>query len=178
MQKNYRYVNLDLLRGLASLGVLFGHASWLLGTNNSHYSSVSFANYSVAFFLSLSGFVIGYNYKPFKFCSKNFIFRRFSRIYPTLIACLFLTLIIDLIRFQIPFLDNQFKENFNFFNLLTSLLLLDHYFLFEWIGFKSCLISPFGEFGSNRVLWTLSLEWSIYMLYAFLFGSKKRWNIS
>ena len=74
MQKNYRYVNLDLLRGLASLGVLFGHASWLLGTNNSHYSSVSFANYSVAFFLSLSGFVIGYNYKPFKFCSKILFF--------------------------------------------------------------------------------------------------------
>lgn len=155
------------------MGVLFEHAGWLLVSDNSTPSVISLGSYSVALFLSLSGFVIGYNYRPYQFNAKAFVYRRFKRIFPTLIACLILTLVIDQIRYNHNFIDNHFAGSTNFLTFITSLCLFDHYIVLQWIGLDNSLITPFEEFGSNRVLWTLSLEWSIYMLYAFLFGLNK-----
>ena len=68
-----RYENLDLLRGFASLVVVVGHSSWILGADNFAINSISLAKLSVAFFLSLSGFVIGINYKPYTFEFKDYV---------------------------------------------------------------------------------------------------------
>jgi len=176
-RKISRLENLDLLRGIASLGVLYGHSVWILGSDNLYFPFVSIQDYCVVLFLALSGFVIGYNYKPYQFRAKTFVSRRFTRIYPTLVACLIFTYILDCIRFKLPFLDDQFNESFNIINFASSLLIFDHYFLLEWLNLNHYLVSFFSEFGSNRVLWTLSLEWAIYMLYASIFSKEIGWKL-
>lgn len=103
-----RYENLDLLRGLASIGVVVGHSSWILGIDNFGINSISLQNFSVAIFLSLSGFVIGTNYKPYTFEFKDYVAKRFTRIFPVLFICILLTFILNLIRFNLAFIDNHF----------------------------------------------------------------------
>ena len=72
-----RYENLDLLRGFASLGVVVGHSSWILGIDDFGINSILLQDFSVAIFLSLSGFVIGINYKPYTFEFKDYVKKRF-----------------------------------------------------------------------------------------------------
>jgi len=153
-----RYSNLDLLRGLASLGVLFGHSNWILGLDNFWIDSTLLQDFSVAIFLSLSGFVIGVNYKPYTFEFKDFVGKRFTRIFPLLFVCILPTFILDIIRFQLTFVNNHFEESSNFTSFITSVLILDHYFLIQHFAPRSEIKLLFEEFGSNRVLWTLSLE--------------------
>lgn len=149
-----------------------GHAGSIIDTNIPASYFAFLANYSVAFFLALSGFVIGYNYEPFKFDIGLFIYKRFRRIYPILIACLILTLILDNLRFYIPYINDDFKCCLNINYFISSALLFDHFYLFNYLGLTADKTTYFNEFGSNRVLWTLSLEWSIYMLYALFFSKK------
>ena len=167
-----RIHNLDLLRGIAAIGVLLGHAGSIIDTNIPASYFAFLAKYSVAFFLALSGFVIGYNYEPFKFDIGLFIYKRFKRIYPILIACLILTFVLDNLRFYIPYINDDFKCCFNISTFISSALLFDQLFLFNYLGLTADKTTYFNEFGSNRVLWTLSLEWSIYMLYALFFSKK------
>mgnify|MGYP004188875283 CR=1 FL=1 len=83
-----------------------------------------------------------------------------------------LTFILDSLRFYIPYINNDFDRCFNIEAFISSALLLDQYFLFNYLGLSDDKIHYFSEFGSNRVLWTLSLEWSIYMLYALFFSKR------
>ena len=103
-----RYENLDFLRGLASLGVLVGHSSWMIGLDDLGINSILVQDFSVAIFLSLSGFVIGINYKPYTFEFKDYVTKRFIRIFPLLFTCLLLTFILDFIRFKLSFVNNHF----------------------------------------------------------------------
>jgi peptidoglycan/LPS O-acetylase OafA/YrhL len=169
-----RYENLDLLRGFASIGVVVGHSSWILGIDNFGINSILLQNFSVAIFLSLSGFVIGINYKPYTFEFKDYVRKRFTRIFPLLFICILLTFILDLIRFNIAFINNHFEASCNFSSFITSIFLLDQFFLLKHLIPGNKIYTLFDEFGSNRALWTLSLEWSIYMLYGFLFSKASK----
>ena len=169
-----RYENLDFLRGLASLGVLVGHSSWIIGLEDLGINTILVQDFSVAIFLSLSGFVIGINYKPYTFEFKDYVSKRFIRIFPLFFTCLLLTFILDFIRFKLSFVNNHFESSTNLSSFITSTLLLDHFFLLQYFTPGSKINLMFEEFGSNRVLWTLSLEWSIYMLYGFLFSKESK----
>jgi len=169
-----RYENLDLLRGFASLVVVVGHSSWILGADNFGIDSISLAKLSVAIFLSLSGFVIGINYKPYTFEFKDYVKKLFIILFLLLLTCILLTFVLDLIRFNLSYIDNHFEASCNLPSFLTSIFLLDQFFLLQYLTPGNKINSLFEEFGSNRVLWTLTLEWSIYMLYGFLFSKPSK----
>ena len=96
------------------------------------------------------------------------------KFFPILITCILLTFLLDLTRFNLSFIDNHFEASCNFQSFVTSIFLFDQFFLVQYLipGNKINLL--FEEFGSNRVLWTLTLEWSIYMLYGFLFSKPSK----
>lgn len=144
------------------------------------YNNIFFtiSDYAVLIFFSLSGFVISYNYKFFTFSFINFITARFSRIFPTLFICLLFTFLFDSLRFRIDFINNEFNESCNIYAFLSSLLMVNFNYYIDLLTDGNSFTFFFDEFGSCRVLWSLSLEWSIYLLYGFYFSRSKRFNFS
>lgn len=100
MKRSERYLELDAIRGLAAIAVVFYHYTFRypkLFPNNfeSHYQ-FSYGNLGVELFFILSGFVIFMSIQkvksPFEFLTKRFI-----RLYPTYwIAMIFTFLIVSI----------------------------------------------------------------------------------
>lgn len=93
------------------------------------------------------------------FDSRNFLLRRFVRIYPVLIAALLLTLALD--SLSSTFLPVSHKINpFDPHALVVNL------FSLQGIAGKT--------FGSNGALWTLSVEVQFYLAYPLLIALRRR----
>jgi peptidoglycan/LPS O-acetylase OafA/YrhL len=191
---------LDALRGIAAFIVLVGHARWLLWEGFSsgyllHESSYAFfeklsvyflslfkfGHQAVMFFFLLSGFVIHLKYSKniAEFGNSTFSFlpyikNRFKRIYPPLLFALLLTFILDLLGSRLGFLiyqkntpidliNNNVNFNHSFINLLGNLLLFANSKVEIW--------------GSNSPMWSLKLEWWIYLVYPiFIYLNSKSIN--
>ncbi|KXU86006.1 acyltransferase [Caballeronia megalochromosomata] len=91
--------------------------------------------------------------------SAHFLLRRFTRIYPVLIAALLLTLALD--SLSETFMPVSRKINpFDLHALIVNLLSL------QGIAGKT--------FGSNGALWTLSIEVQFYLVYPLLIAMRRR----
>ncbi len=92
--KSSRLYELDLLRGLAALNVVFFHYTAKFGEEFGHRYPVkydwSYGSYGVQLFFVISGFVIFLTLQNVK-TTKEFLYKRFTRLYPTYWISLVLT---------------------------------------------------------------------------------------
>jgi len=181
-----RVSSIDALRGLAALSVVIYHARnifWVgLAATYHRYgirpdfnaclgylsAPFSYGSLGVTLFFVLSGYCI--HRRGAQMLAKNpstnfnyraFAIRRFWRIYPTYVAALLLTAVIDWTiaaktGFRIPGQDDSI------FAFGVSLLALQGY------------LAPF--FGTNGVFWTLAMEVHLYIAYPILFSLSKQFG--
>jgi len=185
---------LNGIRGLAALYVLIGHARWLLwegyregyllhpqSYNQASKILVSLLAFfgkghvAVILFFVLSGFVIHYSIikrEKNKLYILDYFKRRFLRIYPPLLFCMLLTLVLDLtgkyiygysIYFQstpVPLINENIISNLNWITAIGNLLMVQGIYTHVW--------------GTNGPLWSLMYEWWFYMLYPCIFYLYKK----
>jgi len=139
---------LESLRGLASIYVAAGH--WLGEANSFHLKIFfQFGQEAVIVFFLLSGFVIYLSYESGREKSLlNYFVKRFRRIYFPLICALLLSCVVNQ---KLPI-----KE------LIGNLLMLQDF----KSGKPGNIVSPFL---ANRPLWSLSYEWTFYVIFPFIY---------
>ena len=153
-----RISELDSLRAIAALSVMFFHYTYGFNHGDSHtFFHKGFMG--VELFFVISGFVIFMTLqnteKP-----KQFIVSRFARLYPAY----WFSVIMSFILFSIPFfLNTQVQPNFkitsiSFGRFLANLSMLQSYFGIEHI---------------DGVYWTLSVELVFYIIVLLIFCTKK-----
>lgn len=189
---NDNLANIELLRGLAALLVVGVHSRlifWVgmhrfwdlygptLGVAQAFaYLSfpIAWGSIGVPLFFVISGYVI--HRKPAqwiaesqadRFSSLDFWRRRFFKIYPTLLAALILTVLLDNA-------SNTFIPPYHVLRGATE----NH----GWPTFFGNLFATQGilvsTLGSNGALWTLALEIQFYALYPLLYGLRARIGLS
>jgi peptidoglycan/LPS O-acetylase OafA/YrhL len=129
---------------------------------NGYY--ITLGNFAVFAFFVISGFVITHSFTS-KPNPKEFLLKRIKRIFPGLIACLFLTVVVFA-----PFLDSSPQKYFQ--NEIPNAI---KYFAMNTTGFNlqdnigNILGKQFSLNEINPVLWTIRFEIIAYLLVA-LFG--------
>lgn len=93
------------------------------------------------------------------FDTRNFLMRRFARIYPVLLAALVLTYVLD-----------SWSRGFSPVSPKIGTLDL-HLFIVNLLSLQGV---AGGTFGSNGALWTLSLEVQFYLVYPLLIALRRR----
>jgi len=185
---------LNGIRGLAALYVLVGHARWLLWEGYSGgylehpetynwftkilvyiFSIFGKGHVAVILFFVLSGFVIHYSsirQHKNKIDLPDYFKRRFLRIYPPLIFCMLLTLILDFtgkyvfgysIYFQrtpVLLINSNITTDLNWVTAIGNLMMVQNVYTHVW--------------GTNGPLWSLMYEWWFYMLYPVIYYLYKK----
>lgn len=165
-------IYIDFIRGVSAQLVLIGHLYGFYFNNQ----NIFIQNFGVVIFFILSGHLVTLSalrlLKDKYFNFKFFFIDRFSRIYAGLIPALIICLLIDVFNVLISGPD-QILLNINNLNLqsfLASLFNLGG--LPDPINIGS-IIQPLG---SMRPLWSVALEWWIYIFFGislFLIRRKK-----
>lgn len=168
---------LDLLRFVAVQLVVFGHLFSFMGiifTNYALGKNILIQNLGVVIFFILSGYLISYslfsNMKSKNYQFKDFFKDRFYRIYVTLIPCMIFIIILDL---YMP--DYTYRNAFNFKTFVGNLFMLQDvssiYVNYSHLFFIKKIFATFQvtSFGSARPLWTLAVEWWLYMAFGWFF---------
>lgn len=151
---------LDFLRSIAALMVFFGHAL----TISDFKVSVIFKLYpihslGVVIFLILSGFLITYQFFTKEiYCFEDYFIDRFSRIYVTFIPASIL-----MVACPVLFFPTEYIFSIRLF--LMNLLMLGNTPFDQVISW----LPTFPLLGSLAVVWTLTLEWWLYMFFGALF---------
>ena len=186
----HKYIWLDLIRGLAALGVFMQHLRTLLFQNywegpgsflkKIFYFITGFSHESVIVFFVLSGFLITGSIvnarKKESFSVLNYGLDRLVRLWIVLIPGLVLTLVID--RLGIHWFGTnpaylgtiQYTGNIDVAANLNAPTFFGNIFFLQGIRVNT--------FGSNTPLWSLTNEFWYYVLFPaiyFLFYLKKIW---
>lgn len=160
---------LDVVRFLCSQGVLIGHLFYFTKTDAGLWSGL--ASYCVILFFILSGFLISGSLLSKINSQKSYSFRsyfsdRFFRIYPPFAASLVFVFILDLAGFYItkqPFSLTQYLVNF-----CINVLQLQEFPLAKFLNERYMIeFFRFHYFGTNLPLWTIGIEWWMYMFFGF-----------
>lgn len=182
---------INILRLFAAEMVLFGHSIRYLDLfprlNPPYMGAIE--NFSVIILFVISGFLIFYSLDKKKDMTFNsFFLNRFSRIYSALIPCLILIALLDFINLKYFNYQLKYHNAFNFKTLLGNIFMLQDLpiktingvtskiFNFNLLNFNSLT-----SFGSARPLWTVAIEWYIYLFYGYFYIimiKKKKLNIS
>lgn len=184
-QGDERLVGIDALRGIAALTIVLFHARpmfWIgideawqlygptlnLGVLLGYVTApLYFGGLAVELFFVLSGYCV-HRRRAFSLAKDPqtkldifpFLFKRFSRIYPVYFVALCLTSLVDnYVRTYNPSFVNLGQDN-SVYAFFASLLALQG------------IAAPI--FGSNTVLWTLSLEIHFYILYPLLYHISRK----
>ncbi len=173
---------LNLIRFLCSQGVVLSHLFIFFGFSGRFFTKL--ASYCVLMFFVLSGFLISYSLRQHRIRSPHYSFShffkdRFFRIYPPFIAALAFVFLFDLIGFYITgqyysftiYIGNFFINALQLQEFPVATYLNEHYMI-EFFRFH--------YFGTDLPLWTISIEWWLYMFYGFsvfyiIRNSKVRW---
>lgn len=163
-------VLLDFLRGFSAQLVLIGHALSFYSPTYAD-SHILVQDYAIIFFFFISGFLITNSIliqlSKSTYSFRKFLFLRFTRIYSVLIPALFFVLTVDfyLINYSSNYL---FTATYNINSFISSLFLITSYdsIIYILTGFKD-ILSPLGSF---RPIWTLSIEWFIYLFVGLMFS--------
>jgi len=150
--KQHRLLELDALRGLAALAVVFFHYFFrynqLYGHHDLSVNWAHFGKYGVQLFFIISGFVIYWTLnrveKPV-----DFLVSRFSRLYPVYWAALVTTFCV-VSYFGLPGREAHIKTAFE------NIIMFQEYFFIPHV---------------DSVYWTLTIEltfyWWVFVLYLF-----------
>jgi peptidoglycan/LPS O-acetylase OafA/YrhL len=175
---------IDAMRGFAALLVAYFHCrqvAWV-GMQAFHQSvghalslnaiaayltfPIAWGSAGVPIFFVISGYCIHRggalrlaSNPDYRLDTGNFWVRRFTRIYPVLLAALVLTFALDSVSLQLPPVSHKIRE----------------------IGLQAFFVNLFSlqgvagkTYGSNGALWTLSLEVQFYAIYPLLFALRRR----
>lgn len=166
--KNDTSTMLDLLRATAAQMVCIGHAmpffgiGWWIRPPHVPYMQ----NVGVLLFFIMSGFLItatltqnsarpGYGFG-------RYFIDRFARIYSGLLPALAFVIVVDWVTLHLTS-QSPFASNYNFGTLIANLGMLEGY----RGAFQNSLQWP--AFGSAAPLWTLAIEWHIYLFVGAVF---------
>ena len=160
---------LHFVRFLCSQAVFIAHLihifAWPFPT------LMSMASYAVLLFFILSGFLITTSTQQRIESNPDYHFidffrDRFFRIYPPFLAALIMTFTLDVVSFE--WTNQIYSLKQYFINLFVNVFLLQEFppaviinehFTIEFFRFR--------YFGSNLPLWTISIEWWIYLFFGF-----------
>ena len=163
-------VSLDLVRLLAAQLVLIGHSlSFLNISEDMSYIQ----NIGVVLFFILSGLIISYTvfYKSqYYYTFRLFLIERFARIYTGLVPSLLFIAVADFAVQHYNVEAYQYSNAYNIKTFIGNLFMLQDYqdigHYLKWIIPESLHIT---SFGSGRPLWTLSIEWWLYMSFGLIY---------
>ena len=150
-QQKHKFPELDCLRGIAVLVVMFFHYTLAYDTRMKIFDEKKFylyhGNLAVHMFFIISGFVIfmTINVAENKF---DFIVSRFSRLYPAYWVSMILTLLF------LYYLPVATLHNFTLKDILINATMLEGFFKVDYI---------------DHVYWTLKIELSFYTIMYALF---------
>ena len=158
---------LDLLRGLAAQCVLVEHMLTYSG-----FSEVFIGSFGVVIFFVLSGFLIHHNtltnhQRYGELFLETYMMKRFFRVFTLYIPVVILCFMTDITlqHFVLP-LEQKVNENARIQNFFGSFLMLQQN---PWsevgaqiFGVDAVNLKPYG---SARPLWTVAIEWWIYVAY-------------
>lgn len=163
--------NFDAIRLIAASLVIVTHSYTLTGSKEVDWletvtsGALSFSHFGVAVFFSISGFLI--TQSAFRSKSwKDYLWRRSLRIFPGLMVVLLLTaFVLGPILTSLSFRE-YFSHPLTYKHLLSVLLYIKNYALPE--VFSSNTVR-----GVNGSLWTLSYEFTLYIvvIVSFLLGA-------
>lgn len=169
-------VTLDIIRGFSAQLVLLGH---LLSFYNVYgyegqVGAFKIQNFGVTIFFILSGFLIAYSVqnKSEGYGFRNYFVDRFSRIYIAFVPALILICLLDTVSAYInP--EYAFSQFVNAKQLLGNVLMLQDFPVFPYLkritGLSELQIT---SFGSGRPLWTVAIEWWLYLFFGFIIYKK------
>jgi peptidoglycan/LPS O-acetylase OafA/YrhL len=154
----------DVLRILGAEMVVVGHALSFAKADAafSPPNSVYMQNVGVVLFFIVSGFLISKSAadnlaKPQgSYTFASFLLDRATRIYCGLVPALVIITLVDAVQYG--FFHYTHSSAFNFQTALANLAFLQDYPKL-----------PFTSFGSGRPLWTLSIEWWLYIGFGAIF---------
>lgn len=160
---------LDIVRFISAQLVFFGHLlSFLHGNEVMIGGRIPIQNLGVVVFFILSGYLICRTlpkYADFK----EFFIDRFARIYVTLVPCLALIALMDYAAMMYG--QYSYGSAFNICTWIGNLFMLQDYpILQRGLGLSDPLIT---SFGSARPLWTLAVEWWLYMFFGYICLTKR-----
>src|SRR5215470_13049548 len=161
-------VFLDAIRGSAALMVLLGHAAHYF-LPGSRLADGSLQGMGVTLFFLISGFLISHSVLRRlgdSACDfRAYFIDRFCRIYCALLPALLFVVLVDALVHDAP--SYAWRRDYTAETLLGNVLMLQDFPLFRvashlGVADSSWLVGPFG---SARPLWTISIEWWIYMVF-------------
>lgn len=164
--KNDTSSMLDLLRAVAAQMVCVGHGMVFFFSQWAPSQLPFMQNVGVLLFFLISGFLITYtliersrnpHYDFWRFCVE-----RFARIYSGLLPALVVVIIVDSVVIYLTN-DPNISRYFTLKTLIANLFMLEAY---RGIFPNILRWSPFG---SASPLWTLAVEWHIYMFVGAVF---------
>ncbi|MBC8060783.1 MAG: acyltransferase family protein, partial [Clostridiaceae bacterium] len=94
--------------------------------------------------------------------------------YSALIPCLILIIVLDFINYK--YFNYEYGNSFNFKTLLGNILMVQDFpiqnineITFKLFSFNIFKGNPLTSFGSARPLWTIAIEWYIYLFYGYTY---------
>lgn len=157
---------LDMLRGVAAQFVVLAHAIEMVFPHRS-LGSAEIGQFGVSVFFLLSGFLITQaildRAAAGRFTLTEFMVSRFARIYAPLVPALLLVALLDAAMLDWP--HYAWRQDYGLGTALANLAMLQDFPLFQVLRRLGVAEQPwfFGPFGSGRPLWTISIEWWIYV---------------
>jgi peptidoglycan/LPS O-acetylase OafA/YrhL len=159
--------------------VLIGHLLAQYDIYNPIENQFVVQNFGVVLFFIISGFLIVMSVDNKKDVSnygfKSFVIERFSRIYSAYIPALFLIFIIDLAGSYF-FNYNEYNSSITFENLIGNLFMFQDFPLVDFLKNKFNISLNITSFGSSRQLWTVAIEWWLYLFFGFIMFKKIKLN--
>lgn len=160
---------LDVFRIMAALSVVIGHSfsyyQLTIFKNEQYFPYIQ--NIGVVVFFLLSGFLTTFSIarknSTHKYTFKEFFIHKFFRINKEYIPGLIFIGIIDCFSIIIN------KDLYPYYSAFNIEQFIANAFMLQNMGPHAILSQYFIPFGSGRPLWTLSIEWWLYMLFGFIF---------
>ena len=158
---------LDLVRGVSAQAVLVGHALYFFNIHGPEAPASDFFvhRFAVGLFFILSGFLIPYSTRrklsgDQSFGFSRFFADRFVRIYPTLLVALVFVLLVDTAYIR------WFPDAYTFYGSFSAKDFFGNLLMLQYFpGLGLVLGERIEAFGSATTLWSLSIEWWLYMAY-------------
>jgi peptidoglycan/LPS O-acetylase OafA/YrhL len=164
--KNDTSVTLDLLRAVAAQMVCVGHAISFFTPQWRPTRLPLIQNVGVLLFFVISGFLITHTLiqraKDPSYDFRQFFIDRFARIYSGLIPALAFIVIVDGMTIYLTG-DSTISRYFTLKTMIANIFMLE--------GYRGIFPNSlqWSAFGSASPLWTLAIEWQIYIFVASLF---------
>ncbi|QXW41213.1 acyltransferase [Klebsiella grimontii] len=169
-----RYIKeLEGLRGLMALWVVFGHSLAALPLINKHVPPTALNSYAVDVFIILSGFVIFFMIDNKRQPYFQYITQRFFRIFPLYLLVLVASIILIGFTKDVFLLYPEAHSTTRRITLIDEFLKYPAAHFFAHITLLQGLIPDFLLKDSAYTIvgqaWSISVEWQFYILAPFLF---------